>query len=221
MKINESQLRKIIQESVKNVLSELDWKTAVNAANKSRKKVYDLAARKGLTDIDVEAHSAKGPNGWGIHSGNTGHFPFTTDRSIRRREELDKELKRRIAQSDRLANYANKKIKDRFGGQSYYNNYNGVGNEFPELRTWDGYPIHYTPYDDNLYSVHGDYYCRYRPDYCEEDMSDMPKDFQDNAKEMRDFHQGKYDYTPEKGWHLKESKLNNIIKESIKKVLGD
>ena len=216
MKINESQLRKIIQESVKNVLSELDWKTAVNAANKSRKKVYDLAARKGLTDIDVEAHSAKGPDGWRIHRGNTGHFPFTSERDGRRREDLEKELKRRIAQSDRLANYANKKIKDRFGGQSYYNNYNGVGNEFPELRMGQ---YHYDPELDKVSSVYPDYYYQYH--YRDEDMSDMPKDFQDKAKEMGDFHQGKYDYTPEKGWHLKESKLNNIIKESIKKVLGD
>ena len=43
----------------------------------------------------------------------------------------------------------------------------------------------------------------------------------ERSKEMSDYFKGNYDYTPDKGWHLKESKLNKIIKESIKKVLNE
>lgn len=34
-KLDENKLRRVIKESVKKVISELDWKTYANAANKS------------------------------------------------------------------------------------------------------------------------------------------------------------------------------------------
>ena len=36
VRLTESQLHNVIKESVKQVLSELDWKTYANAANKMR-----------------------------------------------------------------------------------------------------------------------------------------------------------------------------------------
>jgi hypothetical protein len=43
----------------------------------------------------------------------------------------------------------------------------------------------------------------------------------ERSQEMSDYFKGNYDYTPDKGWHLKESQLRNIIKENIKKVLNE
>lgn len=52
VQINESQLKKIVAESIKNVLSEIDWKTYANAAKKSHDKA------KNATD-DKEAKKYK------------------------------------------------------------------------------------------------------------------------------------------------------------------
>ena len=41
IKINESQIRKIVAESVRNVLSEIDWKTYANAAKKRLQQYKD------------------------------------------------------------------------------------------------------------------------------------------------------------------------------------
>lgn len=38
-------------------------------------------------------------------------------------------------------------------------------------------------------------------------------------QELKNFHQGNYEYQKGKGWQLKESKLNAIIAESVKRVL--
>ena len=54
--ITESQLRNIIAESVKKVLSELDWKTYANAAKKAHEQNrnsawdFDRATEKALDD---------------------------------------------------------------------------------------------------------------------------------------------------------------------------
>ena len=41
------------------------------------------------------------------------------------------------------------------------------------------------------------------------------------TQELDNYNNGNYDYTKDKGWHLKESRLNKIIKESIKKALKE
>ena len=53
IKMNEAQLREMIAESVKNVLSELDWKTYTNAAKKAKKK-FQVARNKGQDFNDKE-----------------------------------------------------------------------------------------------------------------------------------------------------------------------
>ena len=50
IKINESQLKEMIAETVKNVLSELDWKTYANAAKKRLQQYHDNPEKKELWD---------------------------------------------------------------------------------------------------------------------------------------------------------------------------
>lgn len=52
----------------------------------------------------------------------------------------------------------------------------------------------------------------------DKEMSDT---FNTATQELDNYNNGNYDYTPDKGWHLKESKLNKIIKKSIKKCLNE
>jgi hypothetical protein len=192
IKLNESQLRKMIKEA----LNELDWKTAVTAANKSRKLTHDKLANYGYQSF-AEPHEK-----WGNET----------------KEKQKKEIERRLKQSKNLSNFATDALRKKFGLQSYYNNLNGVGNEYPELRDDD---YGYDPRNsEQVYRVHKPWAPRL-DDFEKSPLTDMPQDFQDKAKELKDFQSGNYDYTPEKGWHLKESKLNKIIKESIKKVLNE
>lgn len=54
VKLNESQLRKIVAESVKNILSEIDWKTYVNARDKARERgEHERAMRFGNAADDA------------------------------------------------------------------------------------------------------------------------------------------------------------------------
>ena len=59
VRINESQLRDMIAESVRNVLNEMDWKTAENARVKARREVVDIPMAKHtkgekVTDNDIK-----------------------------------------------------------------------------------------------------------------------------------------------------------------------
>lgn len=47
VRLTESQLHNVIRESVKKVLSELDWKTYANAANKRYKQFFDKVSTEG------------------------------------------------------------------------------------------------------------------------------------------------------------------------------
>lgn len=51
--------------------------------------------------------------------------------------------------------------------------------------------------------------------------SDVADAYTKANDELWNFYNGKYNFDGEKGWHLKESKLNAIIAESIKKVLAN
>ena len=56
IRLSESQLHRVIKESVKNVLSELDWKTYINAAGKSAARgylAYSKAKENGVSDLDA------------------------------------------------------------------------------------------------------------------------------------------------------------------------
>ena len=101
-----------------------------------------------------------------------------------------------MKQAENLSNFADDAIKQRFGNQSYYNNLNGVGKEYPALRRkyrnkeFDDIDIvDYFPNDDY---AHGDF-----DDY---KLTDMPQKFQDKAKEINDFQNGKSKYIKGQGW---------------------
>lgn len=59
IRLNESQLHNMISESVKQVLSELDWKTYASAADKERdKQLYDTRIIKRLDAFNDAASKA-------------------------------------------------------------------------------------------------------------------------------------------------------------------
>ena len=131
--------------------------------------------------------------------------------AARKRAERDKRgggRNEKVRQLDKAASDAlNKKFNmQNHRAQIYtdYDDYNGYGQtgRYPSLGD-------VADYTDTFYS----------------DFKNPDRDINrigypgERSQEMSDYFKGNYDYTPDKGWHLKESQLSNIIKDSIKKVL--
>lgn len=199
IRLTESDIRRMIMEAI----NELDWKTAVNAANISRNNTKSRLANTALRDIFHKPYYAD-------------KLISNDDRGIKKDgDDYDKETIRRMKQSHNLSKLADKAIRDKFGFQSYYDDLNGFGMEQPVLRDYldpDTYTglVSYSPkWDDKrvTYYKGGD----------TSDLSNMPQDFQDKANEINDFVKGKYKYEKGKGWTKDE--LDEAITRAIHKYL--
>ena len=193
MKIKESQLRKIIQESLK----ELDWKTYANAAKKAhewrnehpflydrnRGLDFDNAAQKSFNQQhDIENNP--------MHGGEKGNINFT---SFHGEPELSGSREHDFGDGGGPFNLKH----NVYHMSKKYGKDGGYG----RTRMWD-HPHETTP--EEFF-----------------DNDEMAKKFRDAEQDVDDYKNGNYEYTTDKGWHLKESRLNKIIKESIKKVLKE
>ena len=105
VRLTESELKSITTESVKNIISELDWKTKVYAANKAHKQARDK----------IYITGEYGPQ--------DGRY-YKRGRFVNGKEETE----RRLKQANSLSKYANECIKQEFGKGAYYNDSNGIGN---------------------------------------------------------------------------------------------
>lgn len=76
IKLNESDLHDIIKESVKKVLSELDWRTYRNAAQKSRRLAYD--------DADLSTGEKK------FHNARANAFDKAEDDAFMKKHKMSK-----------------------------------------------------------------------------------------------------------------------------------
>lgn len=216
IRLTESDLHRIVKESVNRILTEMDWKTVVNAANKSRADFKDMVTKDAMGKLDPygtysDLTGQYGPYDWFKRDVLKGHN--TSLRWVNK----DDEIKRKMKQADNLSRYADKAIKDRFGKESYYNNHNGIGKEYPEYneivknKECYGEPefLRYYPNDDYV-----------RGDFDDYELTSMPQKYQDNAKEINDFQNGKFKYKKGKGWQKNESvsrKINQIVSECLKR----
>ena len=192
IKLTESDLHKIIKESVNQILTELDWRTAVSAANKARTGFRDRTIKDAMGKFDP----------MGKHSELTGQYGPYSNREAKRSSkgvrwvDRDEETRRRAAQAENLSDFADKAIKYKFGADSYYNNLNGFGKEYPAMRRYyknKDYDIKdmvdYYPNDEYAHGEYDDY-----------KLTDMPQNFQDKAKEINDFQNGTTKYRKGYGW---------------------
>lgn len=72
IKLTESKLKQIVAESVKEVLSELDWKTTMNASRKAAENGDDERARRFETYADQQFNKKHG--GYDAHETNGKAF---------------------------------------------------------------------------------------------------------------------------------------------------
>lgn len=193
MKINEAQLRKMISESLK----ELDWKTYSNAAKKAQKYREEN--------------------------------PFKYDRN--RGAAFD-----RAAQDSFDRQHGIDNLPD-FGGERGNINFNSFHGE-PTLsgsRDHDfgdgGGPFdlrHHVYHMGKQYGKDGKYGRTRMYDFSHEttpeefyDDDEMGQKFRDAEQDVEAYKNGDYEYSNDKGWHLKESQLRQIIRESLKRVVNE
>lgn len=196
VKLNENTLRRIVAESVKNVLSEIDWKTYANAANKRRKQYRD-EIKNGIDsdkwdraqELDNAASRAlsdkfgKNLKTWGDNwNGETGDrhvmdadAPWTTGTN---------------AMGPEPTGYYYTSSKDR--------NWRNGSDE----------------YQNGDYDLYGDIPLDFK------NQSEEDKQNNNIGREIDNFTHDRYAYDNEKGWHLKESvekAVKSVLKEYINK----
>ena len=143
IRLNESQLHNIISESVKQVLSELDWKTAVNAARKATGKIPYYAVNHALNDLsndELDFGYRRFKYFDSPRKYNSKYLPRAA-KSTRRFPERD-EFVRRLKQADNLNQHAAMAVQNQLGDNVEYYNYNNDRDlKFPVL--------YYYGYDDS------------------------------------------------------------------------
>lgn len=196
IRLNESQFNELITESVNRILTEMDWRTAVNAANKSRADFRDMVTRRAMEKLDPYGSYGNLTGQYGMPADKIAKKSWNSPKGPVRWVNKDDEIQRKMKQAVNLSKFADSAIKNRFGDESYYNNMNGVGKEFPHFRKtrknreFGGYEtLDYYPNEDYMSGEFDDY-----------ELTDMPQKYQDTAKEINDFQNGKSKYIKGQGW---------------------
>jgi len=190
IRLTENQLHNVITESVKQVLSELDWKTYTNAYLKAKdyvKNNWDNDFRyidKLQTDKDLLNRHEK--------------YLKNVDRYNDFLEKADKEFKKNISPDIQV------------NGPLYFDSND------------DGEKVWGLSWNEKLAN---------NP----EELRRVTDKYSDEWNNMKDFFDGKYEYQKGKGWkkkdgldesirrkiRLTESKLHNIVKESVRRVIKE
>ena len=196
IRLTEGDLHRIVKESVNKILTEMDWRTVVNAANKSRADFNDMVTRRAMGKLDPYGRYSELTGQYGPHSDHVLKRSWKSPKGSTRWVNKDDEIQRKMKQAINLSKFADDAIKDRFGKDSYYNNMNGVGKEFPAFRKMRrnkefGEPevLDYFPNNDYVEGEYDNY-----------ELTSMPQKYQDKAKEINDFQNGKSKYIKGKGW---------------------
>ena len=182
VRLTESELKSIITESVKNIISELDYKTGINAARKN-KEMEDEYARQYLELKDAIKN---------------GDVP---------REEGEKKLNvlfNKIRRTNKFSTYASKQFNDTYlpntkrAGMQYDPKYDSIEMDYYDTANGrDGYyGLGTTAKGSHKMSVN----TLTDRGYSKDDIADIMA----ANDEIADFERGNYDYTPGKSWSLKK-----------------
>ena len=220
VRITESQLHSIIRESVNNILSEMDWKTYINAANKRKQQAdklrkKDFGRRNSYDDKadELEKHAQDmfrqkhGKNGKPYnYEGDSPDFLGRTHHTISDWDFQTKNPNYRTwtdTDSETTGTTAEHR-KYRFGQGTPYRKYGTIHDDtfdFMHGHDWSN-DIH--RHDTRIYNKDGEQYNPYLSSVGNEISVSQDPDYlkrqQDMTDDMNDFYTGKSKYTPEKGW---------------------
>lgn len=199
IRLTESQLHNVIKESVKQVLSELDWKTYANAGKK--------AGKGGDISTQREMNPEGTPSQWFKDASNA-------------RSRADKFYDKARKQFDTDYGYSNGSLYDKDASNVR------MGGSFTSS---EEFSPHAVGYQDKGYGNPYKYeYGRRYDGYAGQDMSpeeffngnqEAADSYHKANREMQNFKKGNYEYEPNgKGWQLKDN-MDESIRRAIRKVL--
>ena len=192
VKLNESQLRQMVAESVKNVLSELDWKTYANARKKAADKGQYDRSRKFGNAADSAFNDKFGYQG---DEESEYYAPNVRGNAFLHRVE---------AQNNDYPSHTIQHLYDYDNDKQEYSNPQNYDST-KALGIMD------------KYDEHGRYKRIWNPSLKRFfNNPEQEKAYRTESKEMDDYVMGNYDYDNEKGWQLKESvakAVNAVLKE--------
>lgn len=209
IRLNESDLHRIISESVGQYLTELDWKTYMNASK--------VAKEKGKKWNDEN-----GENGRSKRFARAAREQFAKDRgySMGSPSYLDKEYFEPGAEySDFYIPYGGH-FEPRYGEVHVGDNYVGSGEEGDDWYEDDmrvripGRVMDTQPNDGLGLSA-----ITYNPE------DPIHKKLMDDWEEINNYNRGNYEYRKGEGWKKKneslDRKIDRIVRESVKHVLSE
>lgn len=191
IRLTESDLHRVINESVKQVLSELDWKTYNSAYEKQASRGYDR--NHPSRDNNFKKAAQKAFNDQFAYEDENGYYIGKVDGTpINTNPYLPKDFH----------THAQVRHKDGYGYDTLDYGYNEPRYE----NGYDGTPSGY--YNLNHRNI-DDYYDK---------MGEVGKKARIGNKEMENYRNGNYEYQKGKGWQKKDG-LDESIRRAIRKVL--
>ena len=238
IKLGESQLRKIVAESVKKVLSEIDWKTYRNAQEKNRERENEYDENYWKLQDAIEAAHKRGD-----------------DKEVQKLQRRQDKMVKNSLRTSKFGFASNDAFNDEFFANSHdrFNKLNGKSfapfkntddgsYSTPEPWVDDSGNIHNGSYFDGHGKIGGKYFddtieysklgrggygnVTYDGEmngddntaYSDEELNSLGipdneiNDIEKARREIRSYRNGDYTYDNEKGWHLKES-----VEKAVKK----
>lgn len=152
IKLSESDLHRIIKESVKNILSEVDWNVAADAS-KASNDIYDILedAWAGFEDASNLLISAlNGIDDRGYRVDNSHSLPsYSQGAKLSQelsslKEKIYSYINRKHKQSNNLNQMSDNKFKDAFNNKTYDEVENDIDNKFNDYldsneSNWNSY----------------------------------------------------------------------------------
>lgn len=184
VRLTESELKRVITESVKNIISELDYKTGINAARKN-KEMEDEYARQ-YRDLKDAIENGDVPQ-----------------------EEGEKKLNalfNKVRRTNKFGKYASKQFNDTYlpntkrAGMHYDSKYDSIDMDYYD--TLDGRDGYYGlgTTARGSHKMRADFLTD--RGYSKDDIADIMA----ANDEIADFERGNYEYTPGKSWSLKNNR---------------
>lgn len=204
VRLTESQLHQVIKESVRQVLSELDWKTYQSAYEKQHARGYEKNHPMRVRDKAFKKAARKAFNDQFGYEGENGYYKAKGDGESPKRyyqsymktypfTAMDFHTQARISKP-KHTDYYDDVIDYGFNEPRYKNGYNG--------KPYGYYNLNHRNIDD--------YYDK---------MGEIGRKAQKGNKEIENFRNGNYTYEPNgRGWHLKDN-MDESIRRAIRNTL--
>lgn len=189
IRLTESELKQVISESVKQIISELDWKTFQNAGVKSYELAMDIANKTENANLAPHQYSEEDKLAYNKHKKRSRDFISAAKKAFDRDHGYT---------SDTTVVASSPDIIPTLNGVGAFKN----GGKWKGR--WDDFAGEYV--GTNEPNIASRFYGKSSENFYNGGIEDKDtlNAYDKAKKEMKDYHSGNYQYTKGKGYHLKK-----------------